>query len=235
MKLFKGFRQQLIQENNVKKYLLYAIGEILLVMIGITLAFQADNWNEDRERKITEIRIYENIREQIIGDKKLIQGQQNYNNHYLAQYEYAKDIILTNDQTKMDTLGIIATNLINYSDFEGEGNIYETMVNSGEIQLLRNQRIINRVRWLEERYNYVNRMENIHYDVMMDFAAPNITSVVNFITTEVVDPDLIFSNQFQNLLFLLIRIMKEKDNTYLSAINEIDGMLVLIDEELKPN
>ena len=235
MKLFKGFRQQLIQENNVKKYLLYAIGEILLVMIGITLAFQADNWNENRERKITEIRIYENIREQIIGDKELIQGQMYYNNHYLAQYEYAKDIILTNDQTKMDTLGIIATNLINYSDFEGEGNIYETMVNSGEIQLLRNQRIINRVRWLEERYNYVNRMENIHYDVMMDFAAPNITSAVNFITAEVVDPDLIFSNEFQNLLFLLIKIMKEKDNTYLSAINEIDGMLALIDEELKPN
>jgi hypothetical protein len=235
MKLFKGFRQQLIQENNVKKYLLYAIGEILLVMIGITLAFQADNWNENRERKIAEIRTYENIRDEIIGDKKLIQGQMIYNNNHMVQFEYAKDIILTNDQTKMDTLGIIATKLVNYSDFEGEGNIYETMVNSGEIQLLRNQMIINRVRWLEERYNYINRMENIHYDVMMNFAAPNITSAVNFITAEVVDPDLIFSNEFQNLVFLLIRIMKEKDNTYLSAINEIDGILALIDEEIKPN
>lgn len=235
MKLFKGFRQQLIQENNVKKYLLYAIGEILLVMIGITLAFQADNWNENRERKIAEIRTYENIRDEIIGDKKLIQGQMIYNNNHMVQFEYAKDIILTNDQTKMDTLGIIATKLVNYSDFEGEGNIYKTMVNSGEIQLLRNQMIINRVRWLEERYNYINRMENIHYDVMMNFAAPNITSAVNFITAEVVDPDLIFSNEFQNLVFLLIRIMKEKDNTYLSAINEIDGILALIDEEIKPN
>ncbi len=235
MKLFKGFRQQLIQENNVKKYLLYAIGEILLVMIGITLAFQADNWNENRERKIAEIRTYENIRDEIIGDKKLIQGQMIYNNNYMVQFEYAKDIILTNDQTKMDTLGIIATKLVNYSDFEGDGNIYETMVNSGEIQLLRNQMIINRVRWLEESYNYINRMENIHYDVMMNFAAPNITSAVNFITAEVVDPDLIFSNEFQNLVFLLIRIMKEKDNTYLSAINEIDGILALIDEEIKPN
>lgn len=235
MKLFQGVRQQLIQDKNVKKYLLYAVGEILLVMIGITLAFQVDNWNENRERKIAEIRTYENIRDENIGDKELIQGQINYNNNYMVQFEYAKDIILTNDQTKMDTLGIIATKLTNYSDIEGEGNIYETMVNSGEIQLLRNQRIINRVRWLEERYNYINRMENIHYDVMMNFAAPNITSAVNFITAEVVDPDLIFSNEFQNLVFLLIRVMKEKDNTYLSAINEIDGILALIDEELKPN
>ena len=43
MKLFRGFRQQLIHEKNLKKYLLYAIGEILLVMIGILLAFQVDN------------------------------------------------------------------------------------------------------------------------------------------------------------------------------------------------
>ncbi len=235
MKLFQGIRQQLIQDKNVKKYLLYAIGEILLVMIGITLAFQVDNWNENREKKNAEIRTYENIREQIIGDKKTIQSQINYNNRYMAQFEYANKIITANDRTKMDTLGIIATKLLNYSDFDREGNIYETMVNSGEILLLRNQKIINSIRWLEENYNKINRLENIHYDAMMNFAAPNITSTVNFITAEIFNPDHIFSNEFQNLVFLLVRIMKEKDNTYLSAINEIDGILALIDEELKPN
>mgnify|MGYP001604329880 CR=1 FL=1 len=55
IKLFRGFRQQLIHEKNLKKYLLYAIGEILLVMIGILLAFQVDNWNEDRVKKIPEV------------------------------------------------------------------------------------------------------------------------------------------------------------------------------------
>lgn len=233
MKLFRGIRQQFIEESNLKKYLLYAIGEILLVMIGITLAFQVDNWNDNREKKNAEIKTYENIRDQIIGDKELIQSQINYNKRYMAQFEYAKDIILTDDQTKMDTLGIIVTKLTNYSDFDREGNIYETLVNSGEIQLLQNQRIVNRVRWLEERYNYINRMENIHYDVMINFAAPNITPAVNFISHEIIDPDHIFSNEFQNLVFLLIRIMKEKENTYLSAINEIDGILALIDEVLK--
>jgi len=52
MKLFIGIRQQFIQESNVKKYLQYAIGEILLVLIGITLTYQADNRNESREKKI---------------------------------------------------------------------------------------------------------------------------------------------------------------------------------------
>lgn len=235
MKLFKGSRQQLIQENNVKKYLLYAIGEILLVMIGITLAFQVDNWNESREKKIAEIRTYENIRNQINGDKELIQNQIDYNNYYMAQFEYARKIIMTNDRSQMDTLGVIVGNLTNYSDFDREGNIYETLVNSGEIQLLRNQRIVDRIRVLEQRYNYINRMESIHYDVMIDYAARSITSVINFASAEVIKPELIFTHEFQNLIFLLVQIMREKDNTYLSAINEIDGILALIDEELKPN
>ena len=235
MKLFKGSRQQLIQENNVKKYLLYAIGEILLVMIGITLAFQVDNWNESREKKIAEIRTYENIRNQINGDKELIQNQIDYNNYYMAQFEYARKIIMTNDRSQMDTLGVIVGNLTNYSDFDREGNIYETLVNSGEIQLLRNQRIVDRIRVLEQRYNYINRMESIHYDVMIDYTARSITPVINFASAEVVKPELIFTHEFQNLIFLLVQIMREKDNTYLSAINEIDGILALIEEELKPN
>lgn len=235
MKLFRGFRQQLIHEKNLKKYLLYAIGEILLVMIGILLAFQVDNWNEDRVKKVAEIRTYRNIREQIIGDKELIKNQIDYNNRYMVQFEYAKEIILTNDRSKIDTLGVIAAKLTNYSDFDRKGNIYETMVNSGEIQLLQNQSIINRIRWLEERYNYINRMENIHYDLVIGYAAPSTTSTVNYITGEVVEPEQIYSVEFQNLTHLLLQVMIEKDEIYKSGIAEIDETLALIDVELEEN
>lgn len=235
MKLFRGFRQQLIHEKNIKKYLLYAIGEILLVMIGILLAFQVDNWNEDRLKKVAEIRTYRNIREQIVSDKELIKNQMDYNNRYMVQFEYAKEIILTNDRSKIDTLGAIAAKLTKYSDFDRKGNIYETMVNSGEIQLLQNQSIINRIRWLEERYNYINRMENIHYDIVIGYAAPNITTQVNFITAEVIDPEHIYSVEFQNLTQLLLQVMIEKDEVYRSGIVEIDEILALIDTELKDN
>ena len=232
MKLFRGFRQQLIHDKNLKKYLLYAIGEILLVMIGILLAFQVDNWNEDREKKIEEIRTYENIREQILGDKRNIEGQINYNKKYMTQFEYGLKIILENDRTQLDTLASIIPNLMNYSDFDREGNIYETLVNSGKIQLLRNQSIVNRIRLLEQRYNYLNRMENISYDIMIGYVAPGINPVMNFSTAEIIKQERIFSYEFQNIIFLLIRVMGEKEDTYLSAIDEIDRILALIDEEL---
>ena len=55
MKLFRSLRQSLIKEGNIKRYLIYAVGEILLVMIGISLAFQVSNWDDNRLRKNAEI------------------------------------------------------------------------------------------------------------------------------------------------------------------------------------
>ena len=49
IKFFRKIRQQLLSENKFSKYLIYAIGEISLVMIGILLALQVNNWNESRK------------------------------------------------------------------------------------------------------------------------------------------------------------------------------------------
>jgi hypothetical protein len=49
---FRIIRKKLIEQDNVRKYLLYAIGEVLLVVIGILIALQINNWNEDKQAKI---------------------------------------------------------------------------------------------------------------------------------------------------------------------------------------
>ena len=54
IKLFRNIRQSLIMENKTGKYLKYAIGEIVLVVIGILIALQINNWNENRKSKILE-------------------------------------------------------------------------------------------------------------------------------------------------------------------------------------
>ena len=48
-------RQQLLAQNRVSKYLLYAIGEIVLVVIGILIALQINNWNEFKKDRSTTI------------------------------------------------------------------------------------------------------------------------------------------------------------------------------------
>lgn len=46
IKFFRKIRQQLIAENKVSKYLLYSIGEIVLVVIRILIALSINNWKE---------------------------------------------------------------------------------------------------------------------------------------------------------------------------------------------
>jgi hypothetical protein len=45
-----------MEQNNTRKYLQYALGEVILVMIGILLALQVNNWNENRKDRIKEQR-----------------------------------------------------------------------------------------------------------------------------------------------------------------------------------
>src|SRR6056297_1458993 len=62
--LFRRIRQKLIESGNITKYLLYAIGEILLVVIGILIALQVNNWNEQRKEQA----IADDLRAGILSD-----------------------------------------------------------------------------------------------------------------------------------------------------------------------
>lgn len=49
LSFFRKIRQKLLSQNRVTQYLAYAIGEIILVVIGILIALQVNNWNENRK------------------------------------------------------------------------------------------------------------------------------------------------------------------------------------------
>ncbi|MCI4671083.1 MAG: DUF6090 family protein [Bacteroidia bacterium] len=60
-RFFRQIRQKHISSSKLLNYLLYAVGEILLVVIGILIALQINNWNEDRKKRLVEIEILEGI------------------------------------------------------------------------------------------------------------------------------------------------------------------------------
>ena len=64
----RKIRRSLIESGSVKKYSLYAIGEIALVVIGILIALQINNWNEARKRSRTEVKLLQNMRQAIQYD-----------------------------------------------------------------------------------------------------------------------------------------------------------------------
>ncbi|MDT0558335.1 DUF6090 family protein [Ichthyenterobacterium sp. W332] len=54
IKFFRHIRKSLIEQNKMGKYFKYAIGEIILVVIGILIALQINTWNEDRKNRVKE-------------------------------------------------------------------------------------------------------------------------------------------------------------------------------------
>ena len=65
IKFFRKIRQKMLTENKFSKYLLYAIGEIILVVIGILIALQINNWNEDKKNRELEKYMLENLVENL--------------------------------------------------------------------------------------------------------------------------------------------------------------------------
>ncbi|TFG72400.1 MAG: hypothetical protein E4H26_11090 [Flavobacteriales bacterium] len=61
IKLLRNIRQRMIKENKISKYLLYAMGEIVLVVIGILIALQINNWNDELKQRNLEIKILKEI------------------------------------------------------------------------------------------------------------------------------------------------------------------------------
>ncbi|MGB4837427.1 MAG: DUF6090 family protein [Saprospiraceae bacterium] len=61
IKLFKNIRYSLLQKEKTIQYLKYAIGEIILVVIGILMALQINTWNQERINSREERRIYQDL------------------------------------------------------------------------------------------------------------------------------------------------------------------------------
>lgn len=137
LKFFSRIRQNLLNENRFSKYLLYAIGEIILVVIGILIALQINNWNENRKHKKAEMEFLSGIKNDLQEDQKYIQLIVNLANEKLDAYQQLEEKI---PEKKQDSLFKIYL-------FEGQRTFYpvsgtfESAVSGNEINTYKNKDI----------------------------------------------------------------------------------------------
>lgn len=76
IKFFRRIRKQLLSENKFSKYLFYAIGEIVLVVIGILIALSINNWNEGRKNATNTILMLKQLKEENLSNlSELLEGR----------------------------------------------------------------------------------------------------------------------------------------------------------------
>jgi len=126
----RKIRQQLLNENRLSKYLLYAIGEILLVVIGILIALQINNWNEDRKNRENEAyilgEILNNLREHAIQIRAITKARGESKSAVTNMFKY-----LNESNISSDTLAKDVGNFLRFERYYPLSNAYEMMKSTG--------------------------------------------------------------------------------------------------------
>lgn len=83
IKFFRRIRQRLLSEKKITKYLIYAAGEIFLVVIGILIALQINNWNNHRIEGKKELAYLKRLQEDIQSDRVFLDENRLFTTRFL--------------------------------------------------------------------------------------------------------------------------------------------------------
>lgn len=182
IRFFRSIRRKLIEEGIVSKYIWYALGEILLVMIGILLALQVNNWNEERLSRLDENDLLRNVKtdmnEAIIEFERL-------NKIRISISEVVEDVLMVDtdplkiySKNELDSLFSI---LAYQPTYNNQSSSLEVLLSSGKINLLQDDSLkAMLLNWpglvvdmTEGELNHSNFAENYYTPLIIKYISMN--------------------------------------------------------------
>lgn len=154
IKFFRRIRQNLLNEGKTSKYFKYAIGEIILVVIGILIALQINNWNEHRKMNLQEQELLQGLEIEFTINhdrlEKVIQLQQKSNESANKIMTYFNKDISNISEAKFDSL---QNNIYNAWTFNPRKGLLNSVITSGQINLITNVELKNQLASFEDMVN----------------------------------------------------------------------------------
>lgn len=247
IKFFRNIRKKLASENKFMAYSRYAIGEIVLVVIGILIALQINNWNEERKARIEERGILINLSSNLILAK-----------------QQSETLILEEKRLKNLIIGILelqpeenkGNNVITDSIFKEAVwdlqsdlpilNAYINLKNTNKLSLIKSKQITEKFTSLDFNYNKLNdllkdrlavhqiRIDNI-LEKEINFI-PLIKSNIPDLNTESEVPsdyrNILEQERIRNLLGMKLTFTQDVINKRKDLDKEIELLIQLIETEL---
>jgi hypothetical protein len=185
IKLFRKIRQRLLTENlpgrqagRLGKYLIYAIGEIILVVIGILIALQINNWNEENKLNDKEIGIakelYIELNENIKSVEKQLQLWETRDENII---KVADIIALNNTSISNKSFDSIMVYVIAFNNFKLKSSKFSKIIESENFEFKKSKKISIEMSSLNDSYTtlmayYQFNADNYH-DVIQPYLIKN--------------------------------------------------------------
>lgn len=165
LNFFRRIRRKLLQGGKLKKYLIYAFGEVFLVIIGILIALQVNNWNEARKtstqadqlaavlyQELLDVKSYHErfftpaLSEEIENTGFFLKNWTNLNVDTLLKFRQAKFTFLKN---RAPMVGIHGFQFF----YDPEFPFYKTAFNDGTLSTVENRAFVNQLSLIYNRGN----------------------------------------------------------------------------------
>jgi hypothetical protein len=253
IKFFRKIRKKLLTENRFSKYLLYAIGEIVLVVIGILIALQINNWNENQKTRNIEQQYLLDLKEEFSFNKNELVRVMNRNK---KNADYALKLIDNtgpeNPEITEEEFGNFAlTSLSSEIQFNPSQGVLDEIISSGKLGIFGSSELkfalsswtgrLYKVRLKEQE---LSRMRTRTIEMVRNKG--NLGMVVSGSWSEELgikrtkfkqgNLQLLKSVPFEGHMIGIATMSLNLNNShYPKLVEEIDKILLLIDDEIKEN
>jgi len=160
IKFFRKIRQNLLSEGKPEKYLKYAIGEIILVVIGILVALQINNWNEEKKEQVQELKYLIEIKKNLESD--LVQIENIRKEYQKISITVDSILIFIKDAkpktTNYNKLWEYIIEVTYVPSFQSQKNGYNNLISAGNINQMKNQELL---REISSHYNNIEHFNEL--------------------------------------------------------------------------
>ena len=215
IKFFRNIRKKLADENKFLAYSRYAIGEIILVVIGILIALQVNNWNNNRLNKVKEKYFLSEIITNLKTDSLKLQGVLEFNQSKLEVTQNIMEIFIDtlSNKERLDIFFDNADAFPRYELFRPKETAFKNLITSENLNLITNKNIRNLlIDYYEFDYEKYQESIWIRTRIVVD-------NYFNYFTIKEKTP---FSNSFPSLQNLKVH----EDQKFYS---DLFGLLKTID------
>ncbi len=235
----------MLMENKTGTYFKYAIGEIILVVIGILIALSINNWNENRKNSNEEIAILQSL------DKNLILAKKQSESLVSTEKDSKAVLLLVLGIDTITDKNSISDNIFKDAFWSLENNIpvintYADLKNSNKLGLIKNQKIKEKFTSLEVNLNKLKGFldDRLHVQqIRIDDVSENEINFIPLIKSSIPTINItnekqnnyeqIINNQrIRNLLGIKLNMTQDVLNYRENLDKEIKELIMLIESEL---